>query len=387
MAIEKINIDQFLQLSKHLPVIDVRSPGEYKHAHLPGAYSLPLFTDEERAAVGTAYKQESREKAIKIGLNFLGPKMKRMIEEVEGLMEIRDKGLEIDTITNHNSPTPIPNSKLLLIYCWRGGMRSAAVAWLLDMYGFKVYTLAGGYKKFRNHVLGVFKEPLQLKILGGFTGSGKTETLKELERYGEKIIDLEEIACHKGSAFGNIGMPVQPSQEMFENTLATKLFEVGSRKSEIENEFLNQTFHFRPLTSAIWLEDESQRIGLINIPTDLWNNMRQSPVYFLDIPFEERLNHLVEEYGSLEKQKMIEAIDRIRTRLGGFEAKNAITYLQEDNTIESFRILLKYYDKWYQKGLHNREELNSLLHTINCESVTPLNAKKLIQQSVYHEKS
>lgn len=387
MAIEKINIDQFLQLAKHLPVIDVRSPGEYKHAHLPGAYSLPLFTDEERAAVGTAYKQESREKAIKIGLNFLGPKMKRMIEEVEGLMEIRDKGLEIDTITNPSSPTTIPNSKLLLIYCWRGGMRSAAVAWLLDMYGFKVYTLSGGYKKFRNHVLGVFKKPLQLKILGGFTGSGKTETLKELERYGEKIIDLEEIACHKGSAFGNIGMPVQPSQEMFENTLATKLFEVGSRKSEIENEFLNQTSHFGPLTSAIWLEDESQRIGLINIPTDLWNNMRQSPVYFLDIPFEERLNHLVEEYGSLEKQKIIEAIDRIGTRLGGFEAKNAITYLQEDNTIESFRILLKYYDKWYQKGLHNREELNSLLHTINCESVTPLNAKKLIQQSVYHEKS
>jgi tRNA 2-selenouridine synthase len=379
MPIEKINIDQFLHLAKHHVVIDVRSPGEYHHAHIPGTYSLPLFTDEERAAVGTAYKQESREKAIKIGLDFFGPKMKRMIEEVEELVGIRNKESGIGKDDQPNSKLPIPNSQILLLYCWRGGMRSAAVAWLLDMYGFKIYTLAGGYKKFRNYVLDTFRLPFQLKILGGFTGSGKTETLKGLEKHGEKIIDLEEIACHKGSAFGNIGLPAQPTQEMFENTLATKLIEAGSQKSEIENEFLNRTSDFRPLASVIWLEDESQRIGLVNIPKDLWNNMRQSAIYFLDIPFEERLKHLVEEYGDLEKQKMIDAIDRIRNRLGGLEAITAIGFLLEDNTIESFRILLKYYDKWYQKGLHNREGLNSLLHTINCESVTPLNAKKLIR--------
>lgn len=380
MAIEKINVDQFLHLAKQHLVIDVRSPGEYNHAHIPGAYSLPLFSDEERAAVGTAYKQESREKAIKIGLDFFGPKMKRMVEDVEGLPGIRNQELGIGKDDQPNSKLPIPNSQTLLLYCWRGGMRSAAVAWLLDMYGFKVYTLAGGYKKFRNYVLDTFSLPFQLKILGGFTGSGKTETLKELERLGEKIIDLEGIACHKGSAFGNIGLPKQPSQEMFENILSCKLRAISY---EQKSESLQI-----PLSGGggAWLEDESQRIGRINIPGDLWNNMRQSPVYFLDIPFEERLKHLVEEYGSLEKQKMIDAIDRIRNRLGGLEAKNAITFLQEDNTIESFRILLKYYDKWYQKGLHNREGLNSLLHKINCEAVTPLNAKKLIRQPVYHEK-
>jgi len=373
MAIEKINIDQFLELAYHHPVIDVRSPGEYKHAHIPGAHSLPLFTDEERAAVGTTYKQESREKAIKIGLDFWGPKMRKMVEEVQSLVQGRESGVL-------DSELRTPNS--LLLYCWRGGMRSAAVAWLLDMYGFKIYTLAGGYKKFRNYVLNSFKEPLQIKILGGYTGSGKTETLKELEKLGEKIIDLEAIACHKGSAFGNIGLPVQPSQEMFENILSCKL-----RAVSCEQNHELTSISLLGGERAAWLEDESQRIGLVNIPTDLWYNMRQSPVFFLDIHFEERLKHLVSEYGSLDQQKMIDAIGRIKERLGGLETKNAINFLQENNTIESFRILLKYYDKWYHKGLHNREGLNSLLHTISCETVTPLNAKKLIQQPVYHEKS
>ena len=372
--IEKINIEYFLDLSKHLPVIDVRSPGEYNHAHIPGALSLPLFTDEERAVVGTAYKQESREKAIKHGLDFFGPKMRAMVEQVESILN------------NHRSTVGKGDFRLsannsVLIYCWRGGMRSGAIAWLLDVYGFKVYTLRGGYKKFRNYVLETFKLPFDIKILGGYTGSGKTEVLKELERDGEIVVNLEEIAKHKGSAFGNIGMPVQPTQEMFENVLAcelrTKRYEPKDQ-TPFPQIILNH--------SPIWLEDESQRIGHVNIPSELWNTMRQSPVYFLDVPFEQRLQHLTEEYGSLDKEKMTEAITRIKERLGGLETRKAIELLNEDNTIESFRILLKYYDKWYTKGLHNRGNINSLLHLIKCDSVSPENAKKLVQQPVYHEK-
>ena len=379
MAIEKINIEKFLELSKSHPVIDVRSPKEYSHAHIPGAYSLPLFTDEERAIVGTAYKQESREKAIKHGLDFFGPKMKKMVEEVEGICN-KESGIGEDKAKFQTS-----NSKILLIYCWRGGMRSGAVAWLLDVYGFKVYTLVGGYKKFRNHVLDTFKQPFSIKILGGYTGSGKTEVLKELKRNEEKIVDLEDIAKHKGSAFGNIGLPKQPTQEMFENILSLELRNTSMVNGELSIKKTSDS----PLTidhSPIWLEDESQRIGLVNIPGDLWRNMRRSPIYFLDIPFEERLKHLIEEYGTLDKEKMIDAITRIKERLGGLEAKNAIAFLNEDNTLESFRILLKYYDKWYTKGLHNRENINSLLHLVNCGSVTSENAKKLVQQPVYHEK-
>ena len=173
MSVEKINIDQFLELAKHHPVIDVRSPGEYKHAHIPGAFSLPLFTDAERVEVGTAYKQKSRELAIKIGLDFFGPKMRKMVEEAEAIRnrEFGIKNKESGTLNDEleikdAAKFPTPDSKLL-IYCWRGGMRSGAVSWLLDLYGFKIYTLVGGYKKFRNHVLDSFKNPLHLKILGG----------------------------------------------------------------------------------------------------------------------------------------------------------------------------------------------------------------------------
>lgn len=373
MPVEKLNIEQFLRLSKEHIMIDVRSPGEYNHAHIPGAKNLPLFTDNERTDVGKAYKQESREKAIKIGLNYFGPKMKKLVEEVEEIVQKNKNTIE----QNHT----LYSDNCLLIYCWRGGMRSAAIAWLLDLYGYKTYTLSGGYKKFRNQVLGIFKKPFRFNILGGFTGAGKTEVLKELEKLGESIIDLEKIANHKGSAFGNIGLPKQPSQEMFENLLAKEF--LSKSKNYADECIIDYGGH----QSIVWLEDESQRIGLVNIPKDIWNNMRQSPIYFLDILFEERLKHLVDEYGILDKQKMVEAIGRIKERLGGLETKNAINFLLDGNTLKCFDILLKYYDKWYHKGLHNREGLNSLLHIVKCDSVTALNAKKLIQQPEYHEKS
>jgi tRNA 2-selenouridine synthase len=375
MAIEKINIERFINLAKNHLVIDVRSPGEYRHAHIPGAYSLPLFTDEERKIVGTAYKQESREKAIKIGLDFFGPKMRKMVEEIESAISNWQQAKKNDD--------KLSIANCLLIYCWRGGMRSAGVAWLMDLYGFKVYTLIGGYKKFRNYVLDTFKLPFQFKILSGYTGSGKTEVLKTLQKKEELVIDLEAIANHKGSAFGNIGMPEQPGQEMFENLLATELRHKSMGNSQWATNNRNSDLPFTIHYSPIWLEDESQRIGLVNLPSDLWNNMRQSPLYFLDIPFEERLEHIVREYGQLEKQRLIDAIGRIREKLGGLNAKNAIQLLDEGNTIESFRILLKYYDRFYIKGLHNREKVNSLLHTINCKSITPENANLLISLPQY----
>ncbi len=366
MAVERIHIEKFLALAKEHPVIDVRSPGEYNHAHIPGAHSMPLFSDEERKVVGTTYKQQSREKAIKVGLDYFGPKMRKMVEEVEGISK---KVLGIGK-EHSGEQVQIPNSKILLIYCWRGGMRSGAVSWLLDMYGFKVYTLAGGYKSFRNYVLDTFKQSFHFNIIGGYTGSGKTETLKALQEKGTAVIDLEGLANHKGSAFGNIGMPKQPTQEMFENRLGCEL-------RAMSYEPVTSEAPFRGL-GGIWLEDESQRIGLVNIPHELWKTMRQSPVYFLDIPFEERLKHITEEYGQLDQQKLIAAIGRIKEKLGGLNAKTAIQLLEEGNTPESFRILLKYYDKFYFKGLHNREGLETLLHTIDCKTVSADNAGLLL---------
>lgn len=371
MAVQKLTIEEFVKLAKEHPVLDVRSPGEYNHAHIPGAYSLPLFTDEERKIVGTAYKQQNREAAIKIGLDFFGVKMKTMVEQVEGIcnLELGKKARE------SNSKPPIPNYQTLLIHCWRGGMRSAGVAWLLDLYGFKVYALIGGYKAYRKWVLAQFEKDYNFNIIGGYTGSGKTLLLHELKMQHKKIIDLESLANHKGSAFGALGEEPQPKQEMFENLLAEQLA-VDSWPLARENGALA----INDLQSTTtYLEDESQRIGNLQIPMPLWNTMRRSPVYFLDIPFTERLDHITNEYGKFEKEKLIEAIIRIQKRLGGLQTKMAIEQLQEGHLRECFRILLTYYDKWYSKGLYNRENLSSLLNKIACSGVdTKTNTEKLL---------
>jgi tRNA 2-selenouridine synthase len=343
MAVEKITIGQFAEMAGKYPVLDVRSPGEYSHAHIPGAHSLPLFTDEERKVTGTTYKQKSREAAIKVGVDYFGPKMRPMIEEVEKIIGNRQSAI----------------GNQVIVHCWRGGMRSAGVAWLLDLYGFKVYTIVGGYKAFRNWVLKQFGESYQFKILGGYTGSGKTVLIKELKENGETIIDLEGLAHHKGSAFGALGEEPQPTQEMFENLLALELYQKAGK--------------------SIWLEDEAQRIGKLSVPNAMWKTMRSSPVSFLDIPFEERLEHLVKGYGRFATERLADSIMRIQKKLGGLETKNALIYLEEGNMTECFRILLHYYDKLYGKSLKNRENLESLLTTIPCETVEADNCKKILQ--------
>ena len=321
MAVTKITVEEFITVSKLYPVIDVRSESEFKHAHVPGAYNLSLFNDEERKTVGTIYKQQSREQAIKRGLEYFGPKMKEMVLFAERI----NRALEKD-------------NKTFIVHCWRGGMRSAAVAWLLDMYGFKVYTLVGGYKAFRNWVLVQFAKPREINIVGGYTGSGKTVILQELEKRGEAIIDLEGIAGHRGSAFGRIGLPEQTSVEMFENKLALAL-------EKIEIKYANK---------IIWIEDESQRIGAVSIPHSFWEKMRKSLVYFIDIPFEKRLEYIVETYGKLDQKELSAATIRIQKKLGGVETKTAIDYLDNDDLKSCFNILLKYYDKLYLKSLKLR---------------------------------
>jgi tRNA 2-selenouridine synthase len=349
LPIEKISIERFLELGKKNPVLDVRSPGEYNHAHIPGAFNLPLFTDEERKVVGTAYKQESREAAIKIGLGYFGPKMREMIEYVE-------------TLTATDSP--YTGSRQVLVHCWRGGMRSAGVGWLLDMYGYKVYTLAGGYKSYRNWVIDTFSLAFPFTILGGYTGSGKTYVLDELEKKGAAVINFEKLASHKGSAFGDIGMPEQPGQEMFENLLSHEL---------------RACFKTSTPAQPVWIEDESQRIGYINLPHTLWATMRRSPILFIFIPFGERLKHIIKEYGELDRERVAKAIVRIQKRLGPMETRTALQTLEAGDIESCFSILLTYYDKHYNKALNSREDLSSLLTTLDCATINAeLNADKVL---------
>jgi tRNA 2-selenouridine synthase len=396
MAVKRISLEEFLTLAKTHPVLDVRSPGEYLHAHIPGAISLPLFSDEERKVVGTAYKQQSKQVAVKIGLKYFGVKMVEMVETVEALF----KGLQENTTnqvskgslktSNSTQPTntnstqdshsksnlhqnPLTNSstespftpRTVLVHCWRGGMRSAGVAWLLDLYGYQVYTLQGGYKAYRAWVLAQFEKEYPIQILGGYTGSGKTEVLKVMAQQSASVIDLEGLAGHKGSAFGNMGLPPQPSQEHFENKLANALFFAAQESNSPQ---------------PIWMEDESQRIGTVNIPTVLYQQMRKKPVYFLEIPFDARLDYICLHYGKFPKEQLVNAVIRIKKRLGGLETKTAINALVEDDVRGSFSVLLQYYDKQYGKGLErNRENPSSLVTRIEAPIVDDQANAALVQ--------
>ncbi len=342
MPVRKLDIEDFLLKSKGHALLDVRSPKEYEKAHIPGAASLPLFNDEERAVIGTLYKQEGREKAVKAGLDFFSGRMK----------EIESQAMQIfSEMGGKGEP-------VFFVHCWRGGMRSGAVAWLLGLFGYKVFVLSDGYKAFRRWALAQFEKEVDLRILGGYTGSGKTEVLEELKNQNRKVIDLERLACHKGSAFGALGMPCQPSQEMFENLLAIELW---------NNEQIAST-------EGVWMEDESRHIGKLFIPNSLWNQMRRSPVYFLDIPLQERLEHIMKGYGKFDKESLIGSVRKITKRLGGLNTKKAIDFIEENNVKAAFEILLEYYDKMYEHSLVLHKENNIVLHKISTPNVDINNA-------------
>ncbi len=320
MAILQLEIHQFLEKTATCKVFDVRSPAEFDKGHIPGAINLPIFSNEERAIVGTLYKNQGKEQAILKGLELVGPKLKGFIQQVGKNTE----GSEI------------------LIYCWRGGMRSSSMAWLMDMYGYKVYTLKKGYKAFRNFALNEFTIPRHFIILGGKTGSGKTEILHGMKQKGANLIDLEGLAHHKGSAFGAINESEPPTQEHFENLLAWQLFSLGNEK-------------------IIWLEDESQSIGRKIIPNPLFEQMRNSRLLFLDIPLKKRVERLVDEYGRFPKELLAESILRIKKRLGDKAFREALLALDEGRLDETASILLGYYDKTYMFGIHRRAKEKVLM--------------------------
>ena len=353
MPIEKVDVRTFLELANSNPIFDVRSPKEYAYAHIPGALSLPIFDDNQRAEIGTTYKQISRQDAIKIGLKYFGPQLNDYIKTVEAALK----------------KYPSNNNQKVLVHCWRGGMRSGAMAWLLGFYGFDVVLLEGGYKSYRNDVLQQLALPYQFNVLGGYTGSGKTEVLHELKKQHVSVIDLEGIACHKGSSFGALGMDEQPSQEQFENNLATQLAKYY---------YFNEQQQYNQ-TNPIWIENESQRIGLLNLPKAFYETILAGNLIVLNIPFEERLGHILEHYGKFDSDKLVSATMRIQKRLGGLDTKNAVTFLLEGNIKACFDLLLKYYDKQYERS---GERVGRKSVTIDSPVVNPKQNAALILKQV-----
>jgi tRNA 2-selenouridine synthase len=314
-SLQKLNISDFLNLSASIPVIDVRSPAEFASGHIPGAQNIPLFNDKERQTVGTLYKKEGRTNAILKGLELIGPSINLKLERA--LSRAKDNQL--------------------LVHCWRGGMRSEAMAWLFSLGEIETIVLEGGYKSYRNHVLEKLSEKRKYIVLGGLTGSGKTEILKHMKEAGHQVIDLEGIACHKGSAFGSLGQNAQPTSEHFANLLYHELEKTDK-------------------STIIWLEDESKNIGTVFMPDQFFKILRDSPVIALLMDVKTRLPRLIQEYSSFPKDQLISSITRIAKRLGGDFTSEAVKSVEEANFGRAIEITLNYYDKTYMFGLKKRQD-------------------------------
>ncbi|MEJ5962027.1 tRNA 2-selenouridine(34) synthase MnmH [Pedobacter immunditicola] len=334
--VKTIAISDYILSHPSVPLIDVRTPAEYAQGHIPDALNIPLFTNEERIAVGTTYKKVGREEAILLGFDLTGNKWSGFIQQA----------------------LSIAPKKKIAVHCWRGGMRSGAMAWALDLYGFEVYLIQGGYKSYRGWALNQFTQPFNLKVLGGMTGSNKTSILHELQLLNEQVLDLEELAQHQGSSYGTMNKMVQPTQEQFENNFAFQLSKFNGDK-------------------PIWVEDESLTIGKRCIPHPFYNQMRNSVLIKLDVSLEQRIDKLTKEYGVLDKDFLIACTERIRKRLGPEQTKSALQAIQENRMEDFIALVLYYYDKTYHIGLNKRDAAK--IFTLNLELDSPANnAKKVL---------
>lgn len=316
-------------------MIDVRSPQEFGKGHIPGAINIPLFDDNERALVGTLYKQKGRNDALLSGLDIVGPKMGQFVRDLQNQSQ-----------TNS-----------ILVHCWRGGMRSQSMGLLWQMAGFSVSTLEGGYKAFRQNVHTSFAKKWDIKIIGGSTGSGKTDILLSLGEQGAQILDLEGLANHRGSTFGGLGCTAQPSVEQFENDC----FHILSQYD---------------ISKPLWIEDESHAIGKVYIPNPLWEQMKAAPVYILDLPYQLRTKRLIKEYGNYPKLAVYEALLRIKKRLGGKNYQDAIAGVEANDPQKVVALSLAYYDKAYRHALAQKDEVQK--YHISLKTDQPAQTAQLL---------
>ena len=308
---EKITFTPAL-LQSHC-IIDVRTPLEFIDDHLPGAFNVPILNNEERVEIGTIHKHQGPQQARMRGMELTCGRFASMVHEVAG----------------HAAGRP------MLVYCWRGGLRSLSMAILLEMSGYPVVQLKGGYKAFRGQVTACFEDfipPTPLIVIHGMTGTGKTTFINGLDRQKWTTIDLEGLACHRGSAFGEVGLVQELSQKRFETLLW-------------------DAFRNAPTDRPIVLEGESQRIGKLSLPGNLYSVMGASCKIWCSASLETRVQRLAVEYAKQEyRDPMATALDRIRKKLGGaIHAELAGMLAAWDIEGLGRGLIEHYYDKLYYK--------------------------------------
>ncbi len=295
--------------------MDVRSPLEFQDGHIRGAINIPLLNNEERTAVGTDYKQKGQAEAIKTGFRLVGPRLEEIVNEA----------------------VKVGNGNELLVHCWRGGMRSNNFCQFIGMAGIKSKALTGGYKAYRQFVLESFKKPFKIILLTGFTGSGKSEILRAMQAQGEQVLDLEKLANHKGSAFGGLLMPAQPTTEQFQNDLFEEILKLD-------------------LNKRAWAENESIAIGKIFLPNDFWATMSSSPIVQMEVAKEIRVQRLVNEYGHANRDEFLASMSKVVTKLGGQHFNAAKEKLSQGDMAATIEILLTYYDKAYHNSTEKKKD-------------------------------
>lgn len=299
-------------------LLDVRSPAEFEHAHIPGAFNLPLFDDAQRARVGTVYARKGRADAVATALALVGGELEGKLARARTLAE-----------------EMTPGSRDILLHCWRGGMRSGAMGWLLEAAGFRVQLLSGGYKAYRRHVRLGLAQPRRVVVLGGMTGSGKTEILHALSGLGAQVIDLEGLAVHRGSAFGYMGR--QPCNEWFENQLFEQWRTLDPQK-------------------PVWLEDESIHIGNVTLCAEFFSHLSPAPLVRVDVPEESRVERLVRLYADSGMEEGIRAaLLRLKKRLGLELTQRCLESLDAGDYHAVARAVRSYYDRCYRYQLEHRE--------------------------------
>ena len=311
--INQISPEHFFTLAQQHPIIDVRSPGEFAHGHVPNAHNIPLFSDSERAMVGTIYKQVGKQDAIHTGMALVGPRLINYVTQAQAI---------------------IPNNTAL-IYCARGGMRSKSFVTLLATYGINVYQLIGGFKAYKKYLRDHAQQPHCYVLIGGKTGSGKTHILCELEKRGEQIIDLESLANHKGSVFGGVGLMSQPTQEQFNLNCLAALAQLNRSK-------------------IIWLEKESYKIGNLTVPQQIWQQMINTPVVYLQVSHQQRSKNLMRDYGSTDPEILKKCVHQLTKKIGGQRTHQLCQWIDEKNSTAVIDALLAYYDQLYTFSLEQK---------------------------------
>lgn len=294
-------------------LIDVRSESEFLEATLPGAVNIPLLKDEERAVVGTLYKHEGVNLARQKGLEFVSPRLPHIIKEFQDISGVGQ----------------------LVVFCWRGGMRSKSVCSVLESVGIPVYRLVGGFKAYRRYVNEYLNRVLPHKavVIHGNTGVGKTELLEELEKLALPAVDLEGLANNRGSVFGQIGLEPQPSQKMFDGLLVQELA-------------------FWEPRGYIIVECESRRIGRILLPDSLVQAMSSAVRILAYSSIEARTDRIIRIYGGASDKNKTElkaALMSLTQRLGKTKVAELVELLENGHLNEVVGYLLvNYYDPLYR---------------------------------------